>query len=91
MNRWEIVGKLCGYPECCIKEFCERMNGQGPPLARMRQLTGTGYVPCAKCDEKDVFELLHNIAINRDKRLKFFPNQEGLREIYTAMPEWIEA
>jgi hypothetical protein len=66
--RWEALGKLYSYPDCCIKEFLLTMAY--PRLAR--KFDGTGYVPCIECNNKTEKELLDVIKKNR-KFSKPFP------------------
>jgi len=72
------LGEYFGYPPCCIADFIEYVlvyqKGQAP-IRGQRKLTGTGYVPCPKCNEKSVAELLSYIAANR-QHPKPFPNQD---------------
>lgn len=85
MDRFILIGRVCGYPECCIKTFCEEFGTRKD----YRKLTGTGYVPCPECNKLSVQTLLEQIASRRDPRLRPFPDQTGLREVYMNMPEWI--
>jgi hypothetical protein len=64
------MGKMFGYPECCIAEFC--IVEIPRPI---RQFNGTGYLPCAECNKKTEQELLDVIAKNR-KFPKPFPLDE---------------
>lgn len=55
-NKHFELGKLYGYPECCIKQFCKE-HSLGMVVGLHRNLTygfdfNIGYVPCDKCTEK---------------------------------------
>lgn len=80
------VGRKFGYPECCIKEFCE----QPPEMLKNRQPTMedqvrlnaaymdgnyTGFIPCyAHAKEIKYGKLtLDSLITNRDKDLFPFP------------------
>ena len=45
-------GLLCGYPECCVKSFCD--GRMGPQLRQEYGNVefGLGYVPCKDCCER---------------------------------------
>jgi hypothetical protein len=60
------MGKLFGYPQCCIDEFLV-LDIPRP----IRKFNGTGYLPCAKCNEKSEQEMLDIIAKNRTFPLPF--------------------
>lgn len=60
-NRWSIMGKYYGFPECCVNEFVS-----GASMEQTRKFEGTGYIPCKQCNdnvEKD--ELISYINENR--------------------------
>jgi len=69
-----------GYPQCCIASFVERSRVPVNILVEMnkidtRKLDGTGYVPCALCNEsKSEVELIEVITLNRTHH-KPFPNE----------------
>ena len=71
MNRdwWQEVGKQLGYPKCCIDSFCDLAHLDEPS----RKLNGTGYIPCAQCNEKSEEDLVRVIKANRDPSLMPFP------------------
>lgn len=53
---WEL-GKLYGYPECCIKQFIEEITTTIQPAIyrqakHKRILPAVGYVPCDNCMKK---------------------------------------
>ena len=53
-------GVIMGYPSCCIKEFIQTTYNEDGHKRECRKLTGTGYIPCKKCNarysEKELFE-----------------------------------
>ena len=60
---WKTLGVYFGYPECCIEAFLTEDFSIRPT----RKLSGTGYIPCAKCNEKYTEEeLTENINKNRE-------------------------
>lgn len=74
---WRRYGALCGYPKCCVEAFCIEFHSD----RSARKLEGTGYVPCAACNEFSEAALIARINLNRDSRLPAFPNHSGLRSI----------
>mgnify|MGYP001600193953 CR=1 FL=1 len=82
-------GKELGYPDCCIKEFCE----QPPVLLRMKTPTKvdiqrykagcinrqfTGFIPCA-FHAKEIMMgkiTLQSLIQNRSKDFNTFPNRK---------------
>lgn len=73
-NHWAMMGLKYGYPTCCIVAFChlDHIKDKKP-----RQLEGTGYVPCDRCNSQyGLMQLVCNINSNRDKSLMPFPNEE---------------
>jgi hypothetical protein len=72
------LGRKLGYPECCIAYFAVRSIafyfGQLIPIPEGTKLRGTGFVPCAMCNEtKSEAQLLAEIAHNRQVNTPF-PN-----------------
>jgi hypothetical protein len=59
-KRVRELGEYLGFPDCCIDEFVNRRGHPGP-----RKLLGTGYVPCASCNNKTEHELVDQIDLNR--------------------------
>lgn len=47
---WIENGRYFGYPECCIKDFCER----GYELTVEQELVhqNIGFIPCPECAKK---------------------------------------
>lgn len=64
MTGFKLLGLFLGYPECCIAEFEERFR-TGDFQRGPRKFHGTGFVPCAACNEKPAEELEAIIAENR--------------------------
>lgn len=66
-DMWTILGKYYGYPQCCIDSFrkLEHVFGES------RKLTGTGYIPCLKCNKKSVENLILSIQKKRICSLPF--------------------
>ena len=58
-DRTVRLGEYLGFPKCCIDEFIY------VDTAPTRKLNGTGYVPCALCNEKSEDELVSEISKNR--------------------------
>ena len=77
---WFLSGIYYGYPVCCIDEFIYYAESDLCDEREDRQLSGTGYVPCKKCNEKSERELLDAIDNNRIHWQKFptcSPNTEA--------------
>lgn len=72
---WVINGRVFGYPDCCIGEFCADAV-LGTPRDDIRKLHGTGYRPCLKCNDLTIQQLKANIKKNRK-----FPAQFPLDDI----------
>ena|ERR1043166_4899858 len=82
------LGKKLGYPECCIKEFCD----QPPALLKSRKnptkddkrrykagcVDGqfTGFIPCARHAKEITMGkiTLQSLIKNRDPEFPPFPN-----------------
>lgn len=46
--RYRVMGRLFGYPECCIDQFVSDFTAGILPGAE-RGSTAGGWVPCARC------------------------------------------
>ena len=66
-DNFYIFGKYFGFPDCCIESFYTLEHVGGPP----RKLSGTGYIPCLKCNEKTEEELIAAIQENRECKTPF--------------------
>jgi hypothetical protein len=67
-----VMGTICGYPPCCIKDFINYRNYRlSSPHWKPRQLDGTGYIPCPSCNEKTREDLLEAIAVRRVSSVPF--------------------
>jgi hypothetical protein len=74
LDYWDRVGKLLGYPECCVKDFLI------PMLPRRRSVfSGTGFIPCEACNNRDQAELWREINNNRHKDLPEFPTDDAAK------------
>lgn len=62
---WSRWGVYLGYPSCCVDEFIQHITLGTSKTRPKRKLHGTGYVPCAKCNNKTTKELLITIASRR--------------------------
>lgn len=58
IDSYEIFGRYYGFPQCCIDSFRTMKHVGGKP----RKLTGTGYIPCLKCNEKSEEDLVAEIT-----------------------------
>ncbi len=56
---WEMWGKYFGFPSCCIEAFLKGEHKKGGYFC------GTGFVPCEKCYDKPVEEVMNVIKVNR--------------------------
>lgn len=59
------TGFYYGFPVCCVNEFVRFMVGHAVLLRTERKLSGTGYIPCVKCNAKTEQELIDTINANR--------------------------
>lgn len=82
MTSWDLFGCYFGFSECCVDSFSTLKHVGGPP----RKLTGTGYIPCLKCNEKSEAELVETINSNRLARLEF-PQEESHEVIMEHIAE----
>ncbi len=72
---FKLMGKILGYPECCVNHFTIMWINMNRGIFRRvshNPLNGTGFVPCNNC-RHDLPKLLHHIAKNRHKDLPAFP------------------
>lgn len=81
----EPLGRLLGYPQCCIDEFCRDSPENLPKLSkneiRMRVEAGskngqfTGFIPCLNHAQKILLGeiTLESLIKNRDPRFGEFP------------------
>lgn len=67
-----IIGKFLGFPDCCVKSFVEGNTDKITP----NDFTGTGFIPCNKCLERNTKELIAYINKNR-KCPSVFPKTNG--------------
>ena len=81
ISMWYVFGKYYGYPDCCIAEF-ESLGHIGK---RDRKLTGTGYMPCEKCNKKSVNTLKFIISINRICPISF-PHEDDDEDYNKMIP-----
>lgn len=81
IKRWYTLGKLAGYPNCCINAFCMR------EYANKSVFSGTGYTPCDRCLNHSKDFLLYYISLHRDKRLNPFQCDKGLIELCESVLE----
>jgi hypothetical protein len=91
-ERWrqqnEPIGKMCGFPQCCIDEFCELppeiMSIRRPTEIDVIKLEASkingkfsGFIPCAhhaiQIMQKKIS--LQSLIHNRDRKLLPFPAQ----------------
>lgn len=67
---WILIGVGLGYPTCCIKAFVDLEHMLDP---EKRKLTGTGFIPCARCNSnKTTMDLVNEINHARDPKLPIF-------------------
>ena len=73
-HKYDRVGKLMGYPKCCIEAFKSRaLHGDSANTDLDSVFTFTGYLPCKECAKKDPLELLQVIEENRSAKKQPFP------------------
>lgn len=66
---WVMQGKMFGYPKCCIESFIELRHLKS---GRIRKLNGTGFIPCATCNELKTEEQMIE-QINKDRNPELEP------------------
>lgn len=65
-------GLYLGYPLCCVQSFDADMMLRRWMTRGKRKLAGTGYIPCAVCnDTKTEEELKDAINANRQHSIPF--------------------
>jgi hypothetical protein len=69
-TRFWVMGTICGYPPCCIRDFIEQFPYRYDDWSS-RKLGSTGYVPCPSCNEKTSEDLLEAIASRRVSSVPF--------------------
>jgi hypothetical protein len=64
-KKWAEMGLYFGYPDCCIKDFCER--GYKTTKEQQAVHNNYGFVPCPKCSQKILNgkETLESLIKNR--------------------------
>lgn len=86
----EPLGRKLGYPECCIKAFCDQppalLKNRAPTQEdKMRYEAGcingefTGFIPCTY-HAKEIIQgrmTLYSLIRNRDKQFPAFPGANG--------------
>lgn len=78
LDKWKIIGKQFGYPQCCIDAFVKLEH-----IGCERKLTGTGYIPCIECDKKTEEELIMIINANRTHSTLFpIENRQEIKAIW---------
>lgn len=76
MERVVLLGKVFGYPDCCVDAFVVRhaMHEAGEEIdPGPFKLDGTGFVPCPACNQKSEAELISIIQARR-KYHEAFPD-----------------
>lgn len=47
---WRELGRINGYPPCCVEEFInDKLAGRNPSVRG----SSNGYVPCSECKNKE--------------------------------------
>lgn len=59
LKGWYLHGKYYGYPNCCIEAFLLGQQSQNSVFS------GTGFLPCSKCNKKSPLEIVEIINTNR--------------------------
>lgn len=75
-HTWESLGKLYGYPMCCINHFYDNyavgMNVEKATAEeRKLGLGGTGYHPCPECAKKPMDQVYLGITSRRECEAPF--------------------
>ena len=66
------LGKELGYPKCCVEEFIDNLHHD--TKIELRQLYGSGFVPCGVCNFNfSAQDLVETINKKRNTKLKPFP------------------
>lgn len=76
---WKMWGKWYGYPDCCVDALCKGEQKRGG------YFTGTGFVPCIKCYDRNPEDVVAHIKVNRwssegllDWSVRSYDNKEEL-------------
>lgn len=75
-----ILGRYYGYPECCIRFFCDESRNK----KKRHKLAGTGYIPCHDCNQLGENELIAKILKNRIAPTDF-PQKENFHLTTTTI------
>lgn len=80
-TQYFILGEYFGYPKCCISEFVREVNTIFFDNGRLnRKLSGTGFIPCKKCNEtKMEADLIQEINRNRHCPTEFISNINNIQ------------
>lgn len=72
---YRVWGKYYGFPSCCVEsmiEFCDKNPEKGYAWeVKRNKFSGSGFVPCDKCDRKPALITKFRIAHNRICPSKF--------------------
>lgn len=84
MNKFELLGKYFGYPECCTKSFI-RLPIYERSLVQKSVHKNTGFIPCHECAMKIINKetTLSGLIKNRICPVEFSngnPNSEQVSE-----------
>lgn len=70
-DSWREQGRLLGYPECCIEDFCSRETWPAPE-PQCEAGNRTGFIPCGRCAAEVLAgRPLHTLIQNRAEPLPF--------------------
>lgn len=79
----EPFGKELGYPDCCIKEFCEQppelMIGEPSKIDQLRYNAGcikgkfTGFIPCKRHAARIYLRVLKLKSLIKNRSILFQP------------------
>ena len=85
---WILSGVYYGFPRCCIEEFVLYAESGSYLERETRKLSGTGYVPCTKCNQKSEEEL---VKIINDNRLHWqkFPKDGPNKKSFVNFSRWV--
>lgn len=75
------AGRVCGFPECCIKQFVDEFDDIAIVMSTHRPggrrddaspWDGTGFIPCDKCEPsaRTDFDAFVRTRIEPNRRLK---------------------
>ena len=92
IERGWLMGKLYGYPDCCIKEMVEYTGAYGLHVLETRgrgnPFMGTGFIPCEKCWNIPYDTMLKTINEKRHPDLEPFMRHDCFENLMAVIEKY---